>query len=200
MSSSANSVSTASQHSYEREERIPVSVQTRRRVVMSSASSSSSTSASVPVEENLDMADGVRRATPAQPIPEVATEDIVSRLEPSDLEKIRDLYHIPQNVVLVVPGLNWRASCPPVGWVCLYEGHLRAGLRFPLVPFVRNILNEYRVPLAQIVPNGIRILMKFLLLCGENEVEPTIELFRFCFQLRKAAQASGYKLFMPGLT
>ena len=193
MSSSANSVSTASQHSYEREERIPVSAQTRRRVVMSSESSSTSPSASSssspshPVDGNLDISDWVRRATPAQPESEVATENIVSRLEPSDLERIRTLYHIPQNVVLAVPGLNWRASCPPVGWVCLYEGQLKADLRFPLVPFVRELLNEYRVPLAQIVPNGIRILMKFLLLCGENEVEPTIDLFRFCFQLRKAA-------------
>ena len=121
MSSSANSVSTASQHSYEREDRIPVNVQTRRRVVMSSASSLSSSSFSTPnlsepVEEHLDMPEWVRRATPAQPIPKLVTENIVSSLDPSDLEKIRNLYHIPQNVVLAVPGLNWRASCPPVGW------------------------------------------------------------------------------------
>ena len=141
------------------------------------------------------MADWVRRAAPSEPEAEVATENIVSRLEPADLERIRIGYNIPQNVVLAVPGLNWRASCPPFGWVCLYEGHLKAGLRLPLVPFVRELLNEYQVPLAQIVPNGIRILIKFLILCGENEVEPTIDLFRFCFQLRKAAQAPGYKTF-----
>ena len=49
--------------------------------------------------------------------------------------------------------------------------------------------------MAQIVPNGIRIVIKFLMLCVEHGIEPTIELFRFCFQFRKAAQCLGYKTF-----
>ena len=95
----------------------------------------------------------------------------------------------------MVPGKDWRASNPPVGWICIYEDQLRAGLRFPLHPFIRALFHSYQILITQIVPNGIRLVIKFLLICREHGVEPTIDLFWFCFKIRKAAQAPGYKTF-----
>ena len=130
-----------------------------------------------------------------KPIPALATDQNFSSLRPSNVERIRAKYFIPEAIALGVPDRNWRASRPPIGWICLYEEHLKAGLRFPLHLFISILLNEYRVPLAQIVPNGIRILIKFLMLCVEHGIEPTIELFRFYFQFRKTVQCLGYKTF-----
>lgn len=56
---------------------------------------------------------------------------------------------------------------------------------------MRDVLNFFRIPLAQVVPNGVRILVRFLLTCMEKEVAPSIALFRYFFQLKKAAQTSG---------
>ena len=130
-----------------------------------------------------------------KPIPTLATNQNFSSLRPSDVRRIRAKYFIPEVIALGVPDRTWRASRPPIGWICLYEEHLKACLRFSLHPFIPMLLNEYRVPLAQIVPNGIRILIKFFIIYVEHGIEPTIELFRFCFQLRKAAQCLGYKTF-----
>ena len=128
-------------------------------------------------------------------LPSVATENNPSNLLRKDLQKIRAKYHLASDVALIVPGREWRAISPPIGWICVYEDQLRAGLRFPLHPFIRALLNFYQIPLTQIVPNGIRLVIKFLLICGEHGVEPTMELFQFCFQIRKAAQAPGYRTF-----
>ncbi|KMZ11548.1 hypothetical protein BHUM_05666 [Candidatus Burkholderia humilis] len=46
--------------------------------------------------------------------------------------------------------------------------------------------------MAQLVPNGIRILVVFVLTCLQNKIIPTLDLFRYFFQLKKAAQTDGY--------
>lgn len=65
------------------------------------------------------------------------------------------------------------------------------GLRFPIPPFVQEVLAHFRVPLAQLVPNGVIMLIRFLLTCAELKEVPKIDLFRYFFQLKKAAQAPG---------
>lgn len=54
-----------------------------------------------------------------------------------------------------------------------------------------DVLNYFRIPLAQVVPNGVRMLIRFMLACLEQNVKPTVSLFRYFFQLKKAAQATG---------
>ena len=116
-------------------------------------------------------------------MPRIATDTDLSSLLRKDLQRIREKYHISFDIVLLVPGKNWRASSPPVGWMYIYEDQFRAGLRFPLHPFIRALLHHYQIPITQVLPNGIRLMIKFLLVCGEHKVEPTVELFQFCFQI-----------------
>ena len=118
----------------------------------------------------------VRRDPPPE-VHLIATENDISTVRRSNLWKFRTRYHLDAGVGLIVPGKEWRASCPPLGWICIYEDQLRAGLRFPLHPFIRVLLHCYQIPITQIVPNGIRLVIKFLLICGEQGVEPSVELF-----------------------
>lgn len=125
-------------------------------------------------------------------VPRVSTDTVRSEIRPGELERIRIAYHIPKTVEIAVPTYEFRATRPPVGWWCCYEDQMKGGLRFPLHPFLLRLLNHYKVPLAQVVPNGIRIIIRFLLACLKQEVTPTIELFRYFFQMKKAAQTGGY--------
>ena len=45
------------------------------------------------------------------------------------------------------------------------------------------------------MPNGIRILIQFLIACRENSLPISLTLFRYFFQMRKGAQARGYRSF-----
>ena len=104
-------------------------------------------------------------------------------------------FHIPTRVEVLIPGVKSRAQLPPMGWFYVYKDQLLAGVRFPLHPFLLDLLNHYQMPLAQIAPNGVRILIRFLLTYLENKVEPSVDLFRYFFQLRRGVQAKGYRFF-----
>uniref|UniRef100_A0A2N9H4B1 Uncharacterized protein n=1 Tax=Fagus sylvatica TaxID=28930 RepID=A0A2N9H4B1_FAGSY len=58
------------------------------------------------------------------------------------VDRIRRRYQIPDDVVLRIPDSDERACCPKyVGDVAFYEADLKAGLRFPMQPFVRELLD-----------------------------------------------------------
>lgn len=125
-------------------------------------------------------------------VPRISTDDLRSEIRIGELKRIRVAYHIPENVEIAVPTDEFKASRPPVGWWCCYEDQLKGGLRFPLHPFIPQLLSYYKTPVAQVVPNGVRIITQFLLSFLEQGVTPTIELFRYFFQMKRAAQAGGY--------
>lgn len=68
-------------------------------------------------------------------------------------------FNISEEVVVRVPSLDWKVSRPPVGWLCVFEDQMKGRLRFSIPPFVWEMLNFFRVLLAHVVPNGIRILV-----------------------------------------
>ena len=45
------------------------------------------------------------------------------------------------------------------------------------------------------MPNGVRILIRFLIACLEHNVPPTVTLFRYFFQMRRSSQSVGYRSF-----
>uniref|UniRef100_A0A2N9H8B0 Uncharacterized protein n=1 Tax=Fagus sylvatica TaxID=28930 RepID=A0A2N9H8B0_FAGSY len=65
-----------------------------------------------------------------------------SSVTQDDIDRIRRRYQIPDDVVLRIPDSDERACCPKyVGDVAFYEADLKAGLRFPMQPFVRELLD-----------------------------------------------------------
>lgn len=42
---------------------------------------------------------------------------------------------------------------PPVGCVSVYHQSMQMGLRFPLHPFIRDLLNGYHLTLTNLLPN-----------------------------------------------
>ena len=108
---------------------------------------------------------------------------------------MRSTYNIPAEIDLILPSTEWRAHQPPVGFFTLYKEHLVAGLRFSLHKFIVDVLRYYRISLAQLVPNGVRILIRFLITCLEHNVPPTVTLFRYFFQMRRSSQSVGYRSF-----
>ena len=115
---------------------------------------------------------------------EMEPEKYHSVLTSEDLGRIRGYCFIPSEFDLEVPGPSDRVHCPPVGWLGIYEDSLKAGLRFPIHPFVIKLLTEYNMCPAQIVPNSWRIIIGFLSLCLLHKRTPTVNLFRACYTLK----------------
>lgn len=61
-------------------------------------------------------------------IPRLATDELPSELRVGELDVLRVAFHIPADVEIRVPGPEWPASRPPVGWRCVFEDQLKGFL------------------------------------------------------------------------
>lgn len=94
-----------------------------------------------------------------------------------ELERFWVQFAIPSSFHLEAPNPNDRVNHPPTGRLGIYEEHLRAGLCFPIHLFVKIFFDYYKIVLAQLVPNGIRIPIAFVLVCKLLSTAPTCSLF-----------------------
>ena len=78
-----------------------------------------------------------------------------SKVGEDDIKRMRGHYQIPDDVILRIPDLDERACCPKYeGDVAFYKGAFQAGLRFPLQPFVRELLGYLSLAPGQVALNG----------------------------------------------
>uniref|UniRef100_A0A2N9H0P4 Transposase (putative) gypsy type domain-containing protein n=1 Tax=Fagus sylvatica TaxID=28930 RepID=A0A2N9H0P4_FAGSY len=116
-----------------------------------------------------------------------------------DIDKIRRRYQIPDDVVLRIPDSDERACCPKYeGDVAFYEADLRAGLRFPVQPFVRELLDFLSLAPGQINPNGWRTIISCMVMwrvSSNGEEDLTVDEFLFCYEPVQIALSRGFWTF-----
>ncbi|CAL8991184.1 unnamed protein product [Prunus brigantina] len=109
------------------------------------------------------------------------------------LERIRREYNVPKDVVFALPQADDRPSRPPRGWVTLYWEMFKNGLRLPLHPFVQRWMAFLGVAPHQMNPNLLRtILCMFVLWKRHHGIEPSTNILRCCFGLRKSPKQAGF--------
>lgn len=95
-----------------------------------------------------------------------------------DLERLRIIFIVPKEIKLIVPSLEDNVMFSPPGCVTFYEDAFDARIRFPLHPFIKNILDFYMVTPTQFSPNGFRFIISFILTCDLIKIEPRYSSFR----------------------
>lgn len=109
-----------------------------------------------------------------------------------ELDNLREKYGIPQTVELVIPSSDWKACSPPIGYGVVYRGQLEAGFRLPAHRFWAQLVGYYHLSLAQLTPSAIFCVVHFLVGCAKGGVNPTIDLFRYYFQVKKSPKDCGF--------
>ncbi|GFS44413.1 hypothetical protein Acr_00g0090210 [Actinidia rufa] len=74
----------------------------------------------------------------------------------TDLDKLREKYSFPSRVQLRILGEGKTILSACQGDVAFYEAAFLAGLRLPIHPTIRRILNHYKICPAQLSPNAWR--------------------------------------------
>ena len=76
-----------------------------------------------------------------------------SRVEPSFAKTFATNYGPPSNVRIWCPDIltSYVVSIPKM--VCFFEATFENGLRFPLHPFIKNVLQHFNVCPSQVSPN-----------------------------------------------
>lgn len=72
---------------------------------------------------------------------------------------------------------------PPVGCVSVYHQSMQMGLRFPLHPFIKELLNGYQLTLTNLLPNSWLTINGFIAVCELLGVAPSLRLWRNTFTL-----------------
>ncbi|XP_024039303.1 uncharacterized protein LOC127898862 [Citrus sinensis] len=115
----------------------------------------------------------------------------------TDLFKLRNLYNIPEEVLLVVPGKGDVPSRPLWGYVTMHLESFRLGARLPLQHYFAKILGGMYLAPGQLHPNGWRVLSVMYVLwerCGSEELS-LVEV-KHLYQLRSRPREAGWYYFM----
>ena len=115
----------------------------------------------------------------------------------TDLFKLRNLYNIPEEVLLVVPGKGDVPSRPPRGFVTMHLESFKLGARLPLQRYFAKILGSMHLAPGQLHPNGWRVLSAMYVLwdrCGLEE--PSFAEMKYLYQLRSSPKEAGWYYFM----
>ncbi|XP_024036207.1 uncharacterized protein LOC112096765 [Citrus clementina] len=115
----------------------------------------------------------------------------------TDLFKLRNLYDIPEEVLLVVPGKGDVPSRPPRGYVTMHLESFKLGARLPLQRYFAKILGGMHLAPGQLHPNGWRVLSAMFVLwerCGLEE--PSLVEVKHLYQLRSSPREAGWYYFM----
>ncbi|XP_015382140.2 uncharacterized protein LOC107175245 [Citrus sinensis] len=122
---------------------------------------------------------------------------ITCAITSTDLFKLRNLYNIPEEVLLVVPWKVDVPSWPLKGYVTMHLESFRLGARQPLQRYFAKILGGMHLAPGQLHPNGWRILSAMFVLwerCGSEELS-LVEV-KHLYQLRSSPKEASWYYFM----
>ncbi|KAL0449052.1 UNVERIFIED_CONTAM: hypothetical protein Slati_1461600 [Sesamum latifolium] len=118
-----------------------------------------------------------------------------SSLQTSHITQMREEFFIPNAQVIYTPGPQTSAPVPQANCLSFFLAQVRAGLRFSIPSFYREVAQLFHVPLNQLVPNSFRIMASFYMIFHFNGHPVSAQIFSQCFCLKAAS--GGFFLLTP---
>ena len=116
-----------------------------------------------------------------------------SRVEPLYGEVFARRYRPPFGVQVWSPDVLTSYVVQVPKMVCFFEVAFENGLRFPLHPFIKRVLQHFNVCPAQLSPNFWGILIGLLVVFRDKGLGvPSIDLFLDLFSVKEAAEGFIY--------
>ena len=122
-------------------------------------------------------------------------DTIPPALGQKEVDGLAEKYEIPAQFEprAALPGEV--ASRPPPGFVAIYRDQLMAGLRLPIPNFFFFILTFWGIRITQVIPNGVRSIIGFFILCRALEIPFSHDLFQAFFQMKVSGKVPGWFYF-----
>ena len=112
------------------------------------------------------------------------------------LSKFRDRLLFPERVRICLPRKEERACHFLPGEVCFYEAVFQCGLRFPIHPFIMELLNHFNIAPRQLMPNLWRIVISYIEIWKVITEGDMIRVDKFIhlYRLKESKEYRYYKL------
>lgn len=93
----------------------------------------------------------------------------------------------PRTLDIKLPSPFYTILDIPSGYVGLYaDAFLKSNLRIPLHPFFCLVLELFKIHISNLDVYGCTELMMFIILCKAYDCEPSIDLFRAFYTIRRS--------------
>ncbi|KAL2524381.1 Uncharacterized protein Adt_09435 [Abeliophyllum distichum] len=111
------------------------------------------------------------------------------------LKRTIDHFYLSEGHRYRAPGPTEYLPTGRPGEVVIYQDSLKAGLRFPLHPFLVEFFCTFNLSPGQLVPNALRMLNYYLLVCLRHGIEPSVDVFRLLFEMKLLDRYDCYVVF-----
>jgi hypothetical protein len=111
------------------------------------------------------------------------------------LDKYRRRYQIPEDVVLRIPESDEVACSSKYGDVAFYEADFNAGVRFPLQPLMRELLDRLNLAPGQLAPNAWRTVVGCMVMwkvLSDGKDDLTVDELLFCYKPCQIPASKGF--------
>uniref|UniRef100_A0A2N9GAI2 Uncharacterized protein n=1 Tax=Fagus sylvatica TaxID=28930 RepID=A0A2N9GAI2_FAGSY len=111
------------------------------------------------------------------------------------LDKYRRRYQIPEDVVLRIPESDEVACSSKYGDVAFYEADFNAGVRFPLQPLMRELLDRLNLAPGQLAPNAWRTVVGCMVMwkvLSDGKDDLTVDELLFCYKPCQIHASKGF--------
>jgi hypothetical protein len=120
----------------------------------------------------------------------------LSKVVDSDgLDGYRRKYQIPEDVVLRIPESDEVACSSRYGDVAFYEADFNAGIRFPMQPLMRELLDRLNLAPGQLAPNAWRTVVGSMVMwkvLSDGKDDLTIDELLFCYKPCQIPASPGF--------
>ena len=117
-------------------------------------------------------------------------------LDDETLSRFRDRFQFPERVRVCLPQGEEQACHFSLGEVCFYEAAFQCELRFPVHPFIMELLGHFDTAPRQLMPNSWRIVvscMEIWLAAIEGDMIKVNELV-YLYRLKESKEHGFYEL------
>ena len=117
-------------------------------------------------------------------------------LDDETLSRFRDRFQFPERVRVRLPHKEERACHFLLGEVCFYEVAFQCDLRFPVYPFIMELLSHFNIAPRQLMPNSWRIVINYMeiwLAVTEGDMIRVDE-FTYLYRLNESKEYGYYEL------
>ena len=111
------------------------------------------------------------------------------------LERYKCRYQISEDVVLRIPESDEVACSSRYGDVAFYEADFNAGVRFPLQPLMRELLDRLNLAPGQLAPNAWRTVVDCMVMwkvLSDEKDDLTVDELLFCYKPCQIPASPGF--------
>uniref|UniRef100_A0A2N9ISI6 Uncharacterized protein n=1 Tax=Fagus sylvatica TaxID=28930 RepID=A0A2N9ISI6_FAGSY len=111
------------------------------------------------------------------------------------VESYRRKYQIPEDVVIRIPESDEVACSSRYGDVAFYEADFNAGVRFPMQPLMRELLDHLNLAPGQLAPNAWRSVVGSMVMwkiLSDGRDDLTLDELLFCYKPCQISASPGF--------